>query len=141
MKVIILGIWLGVQSYLDFKYREIPIWLLLAGGVVGGCFCFYEERPAMQLLLSLVPGIVALGFSWVSKEMMGYGDGMVLLVLGSYMSLSQLLSTGLFAFGLAGLAALVLLVVFHKKGKYRIPFIPFLGLAYGIECVIAAGGF
>lgn len=141
MKTLILSVWLGVEGYLDFKYKEIPLWLSVAGGMLGVFFCVLEKRSLMQVLLALVPGVVALIFSWVTKEIMGYGDGIALLVLGFYMSWSQLLSTGMLAFCLAGLVALVLLVVFRKRGRYRIPFIPFLGFAYAIENVTAWGNF
>ena len=139
MKEIILGIWLGLQSYLDFKYKEIPVWLSIVGAVFGIIFCLLEKRQVLPVLLSLLPGICALLFSWITKEIMGYGDGVVLFVLGIYMPLKQLLSTGMLAFGLAGLVALVLLVVFRKNGRYRIPFVPFLGIAFIMEKLIVIG--
>ena len=124
-----------VEAYFDLKYKEIPLWLSLVGGAIGILFCVQEERAIGQIILAFIPGILALGFSWVTKELMGYGDGIILLVLGSYMSLEKVLSIGMLAFVLAGIVALVLLVVFHKKGGYRIPFIPFLGIAYWLELV------
>lgn len=139
MKALILGIWLGIQGYMDFKYREIPVWFSLFGGAIGMLFCVMEHRDIRQVILSCLPGVCALIFSWVSKEVMGYGDGLVLLILGSFMSLPQLFSTVLLAFGIAGMVALVLLVIFRKTGRYRIPFIPFLSIAYGIEYVIKLG--
>lgn len=141
MKALILGIWLGIQGYLDFKYKEIPVWFSLFGGGVGMLFCVMEHRDIRQVILSCLPGVCVLIFSWISKEVMGYGDGLVLLMLGSFMSLPQLFSTILLAFGIAGIYALVLLVIFRKAGRYRIAFIPFLSIAYGIEYVIKLGEF
>ncbi|MBQ3558701.1 MAG: prepilin peptidase [Agathobacter sp.] len=139
MKEIILGIWLGIQSVMDFKYKEIPLWFTLLGGVVGIVICVREERTIGEVLVSCLPGLVVIFFSWMTKEIIGYGDGIVLLVMGFYLSLSQVLSVGMFAVLIAGIVALILLTVFQKKGSYRIPFIPFLTLAYGIDYLIRIG--
>jgi len=139
MKEIILGIWLGIQGVMDFKYKEIPLWFTLLGGVVGIVICVREERTVFEVLVSCLPGLVVIFFSWMTKEIIGYGDGIVLLVMGFYLSLSQVLSVGMFAVFIAGIVALILLTVFQKRGSYRIPFIPFLTLAYGIDYLIRIG--
>ena len=139
MKEIILGIWLGIQGVMDFKYKEIPLWFTLLGGVVGIVICVREERTVFELLVSCLPGLVVIFFSWMTKEIIGYGDGIVLLVMGFYLSLSQVLSVGMFAVFIAGIVALILLTIFQKRGSYRIPFIPFLTLAYGVDYLIRIG--
>lgn len=139
MKELILGIWLGVQGCVDFKYKEIPLWFSILGAIIGIIFCFAEKRALGNVLLSCVPGVAALVFSRLTKEIMGYGDGIVLVVMGIYLSLEHLISIGITAFTIAGVAALILLVVFQKKGSYRIPFIPFLSMAYGIEYLMKLG--
>ena len=140
MKEIVLGIWLGIQGGLDLKYKEIPLWLAIFGGVVGMVFCILERRTLGDVVLSCLPGVIALIFSKLTNEVMGYGDGVVFLVMGIFLSLERLLAIGMLAFLIAGVAALVLLVIFRKKGNYRIPFLPFLCMAYGIEYWIAKGG-
>lgn len=140
MKEIVLGIWLGIQGGLDLKYKEIPLWLAICGGVAGIMFCILEKRSLGEIVLSCLPGVIALIFSKLTNEVMGYGDGVVFLVMGIYLSLERLLAIGMLAFLIAGVAALVLLVIFRKKGNYRIPFLPFLCIAYGIEYWIAKGG-
>lgn len=139
MKEIILGIWLGIQGVMDFKYKEIPLWFTLLGGVVGIVICVREERTVFEVLVSCLPGLVVIFFSWMTKEIIGYGDGIVLLVMGFYLSLSQVLSIGMFAVFIAGIVALILLTIFQKRGSYRIPFIPFLTLAYGVDYLIRIG--
>ena len=115
MKEIVLGIWLGIQGGLDLKYKEIPLWLAIFGGVVGMVFCILERRTLGDVVLSCLPGVIALIFSKLTKEVMGYGDGIVFLVMGIYLSLERLLAIGMLAFLIAGVAALVLLVIFRKK--------------------------
>lgn len=139
MKELVLVIWLGLQSMIDLKYKEIPIGPSLLAGIMGIGFCVFENRPFFDVLWSCLPGLLAMAFSWISKEVMGYGDGLVLVIMGIYLPISQMLSIGLQAFSLAGVVALVLLVVFHRTGKSRLPFVPFLGLVYGCEVLIQWG--
>lgn len=139
MKMIILGMALGVLAWLDFKDKEIPLWICVLEIIVGLGFAFFERRELMSLLLACIPGGMAIVFSWISREAIGYGDGIVLVMLGCYLSLSQVLSIGLQAFGVAGVVAFILLVVFRKNGRYRIPFIPFLALLFGWECLMQLG--
>lgn len=140
MKELILGCWLGIQAGVDFKYKEIPVWLSIAGGVIGIVFCIIEKRFFAEVILACLPGVLAFFFSWVSREAMGYGDGMTLVVMGLYLPIRQLLSVSLLAFWAAGVVAFVLLIIFRKNGNYRIPFIPFLGLAYALEWIVRKGG-
>jgi leader peptidase (prepilin peptidase)/N-methyltransferase len=139
MKEIVLGIWLVTQGGIDLKYKEIPLWLAIFGGVAGIVFCILEKRMPGEILLACLPGVIALVFSKLSGEVMGYGDGIVFLVMGIYLSLERLLAIGMLAFSIAGVAALVLFVIFRKNGNCRIPFLPFLSLAYGIEWWIGKG--
>ena len=139
MKEIVIGIWLCIQGGIDYKYKKIPVWISVLGGIIGILFCVGEKRALISILYSIVPGVVLLGFSWITKEVMGYGDGIVLLVLGLFLPLKNILSIGIIAFTLAGMVALVLLVIFQKKGSYQIPFIPFLAVGYGLDYWIQIG--
>lgn len=139
MKEIILGILLGIQGCIDLKYKEIPLWLSLLGGGVGIIFGVIEGRDIEELLLACILGIGTLMFSKITKEVIGYGDGILLVVMGTYLSVEELLSVVMLAFGIAGIVALVLLVVFRKNGRYEIPFVPFLSLAYAVEYFIVLG--
>ena len=140
MKEVILGIWLVILAGFDFKAKEIPLWLSVLGGVIGIGFCIVEKRALGDLVLSCIPGIILLGVSWITKEVIGYGDGIVFVVLGTYLSISKLVSIGMLAFFVAGIVALVLLVVFRKNGRYRMPFVPFLVIAYGLGHLMQLGG-
>ena len=136
MKAWILGIWLGIQGCIDFKYKMIPLWLSAVGAVLGLGFCIMEKRDVESILWALVPGILALLFSKLTNEVMGYGDGIILIVLGIFLPLERMVSIGMLAFSIAGVVALLLLVIFRKKGSYRIPFVPFLAVAYITDCFI-----
>lgn len=134
MKELVLGIWLGVQASIDFKYKEIPGWFCLLAAIIGMVFCILEKRGIESIFLSLMPGVLFLCFSKLTKEVIGYGDGMVLVAMAFFLSLEQQVTILMTAFIVAGVVALVLLIFFHKKGNYRIPLIPFIFVAFLIEC-------
>ena len=136
MKEIVLGVWLGIQACIDFKYKEIPLWISLIAGSIGFGFCVIEKRGIEEILLSLVPGMVSLCLSKLTGEVIGYGDGIILIVMGMFLPLRELLSIGMTAFLIAGCVALVLLTLFQRRGNYRIPFVPFLFLAYVMDILI-----
>lgn len=140
MKELILGIILGIQSGLDLKYKEIPLIISLVGSLIGAGFCVIESRGIESVFLSCIPGVAALIISKITNEVIGYGDGILFLLMGIYLPLEKLVAIGMLAFSIAGVFALILLVVFRKKGSYKIPFVPFLAFAYWLEYLIQLGG-
>jgi len=89
-----------------------------------------NELTWMQILISLVPGIIFLVISKVTKESMGYGDGIIVLVMGSYISIAKLVGSLILALILAAIWSIVLLVFFRKKKQEEFPFVPFVLLGY-----------
>lgn len=130
MKEIILGFILLIQGMIDLRYKEIPVWISVAGAVVGIVISLLEKREMLSILLAILPGVIALLFAKVSRETIGYGDGVLFLVMGMYMSWEEVLEIVILAFGIAGVCALILIVVFQKKRNYQIPFVPFLAASY-----------
>ena len=133
-KELLLGTVMGIQGYFDWKRREIPLSVSVIGGVAGIIFCICEHRRINEIMVASAFGIVMLVFAKITNQVIGYGDGVTMLMLGLFLPVESLLSMSLLAFGLAGAYALILLVVFHGKRNTQIPFIPFLTIANGIRC-------
>ena len=133
MKEWMLGIWLGIQAGFDLKYKEIPVWLSVVGALIGLAFCLVEKRTLDSILLALIPGLASCLFSKITKEVIGYGDGMVLMVMASFLSLQRLLSMVMISFMLSGIVALGMLIFLKKSGSYKIPLIPFIFIAFVME--------
>ena len=130
MKEFILAIWLMLEAVIDWKYKYISIWHLIMGGAIGILFCLLQKRALDEVALACIPGVCLLVFAKLTREAIGYGDGMVFLVLGLYLSIEEILMIGFWASAAAGIMALTLLVVFRKSGKYRMAFLPFLSGIY-----------
>lgn len=117
---------LAIQSVWDWRYRQIPIAITLAGGVMGLLLSMMRERSLMDLCMGLVPGLVCLGLGWITREAIGYGDGFLLCAMGMYKSLEDIVGIIVLASSMAGVFGMALIIFCKKKGKDQIPFVPFL---------------
>ena len=97
---------------------EIPAALLIAGGAVGAGF---------------------LAVSKISGEAMGYGDSILITILGGFLGFWNILSVLTAAFLLAAVFSAVMLVRRGFTRKSSFPFVPFLTAAY--IGVLLTGGF
>lgn len=127
------GLYLLVVSMFDLKEKAIPWLFLVSGGVLVGMGAVYgiivEEIAWYQPLLGMMPGVVLLVLARITEKM-GYGDGIVLMMIGGmdgYRGSFAVLCLGSF---LAAIFCVVLLVIRKVKKHSRIPYVPFLTGAY-----------
>lgn len=77
-------------------------------------------------LIRLIPGAIFIIFSFVSKESIGMGDGIVILALGTLLGMEKTFKLLFFASCFASLFSVVLILLKKADRKSRIPFIPFI---------------
>lgn len=125
-------LFLTVLTVQDIKEKRISIYKLLIFAVMALIHCIFIKQFSWQEILKcMIPGSILLFLSLITKESIGYGDGMTVMVLGLWTGgqfAFQVLCTGII---LSGICAMVYLV---KGKKDTIPFVPFL-LA-GMEVVL-----
>lgn len=78
------------------------------------------------MVLGLLPGIFMLILAWSTRESIGYGDGLVILGMGCFYALGEIMGIVMIAITIAGITALGLLVFGHKNRESEFPFVPFL---------------
>lgn len=127
MQEIIVVIFLGINSWLDIRKRQISLWLT-------GCFAaagiWHSLRFPRMNWASLAVGFIFLLLSLILKGAVGTGDGLVLIALGTVLEFWEFLLMLCLASVLAALWGLILMVVFRKKKDAEMPFLPFLLLGY-----------
>lgn len=129
-EIICLGSLAGL-SVTDIYYRKVS-GEILAMGAVGALvyqLCFRQED------LWIVGGGIAVGIfflfvSRITKEGLGYGDSLAILILGLYMGIWKLLSVLSGAFVLLTVGAIIMLSTKKMSRKYTLPFFPFLTAGY-----------
>lgn len=133
------GVYLCLLSVIDIWIKKVPVCLLAAGGIAAGVFRVYQsDMPFFITAAGAAAGAVFLVVSKVTEEGFGYGDSLLILVLGIYLGFWNLLGVLFGAFLLSALFA-VLALSFHKFDRSTgYPFVPFLLISYIVW--ICAGG-
>ena len=124
---ILLLFFLGVAAVLDFRKRELPLIYIGAGFVTGAILHLVIGEPsALELLLGCLVGAIFLLIARISREAIGYGDGLMIIATGAFLGLIDNVLLMLCAVTLAALFSIGLLIMKKWKRKDEIPFIPFL---------------
>ncbi len=93
---------------------------LLAYGI------FAEKKSINQWIMDMTPAALFLIISFLTKEQVGYGDGICLLILGGVFSFDFILEALFAALLLSSVVSIALLMGRKKDKKSRLPFLPFL---------------
>lgn len=78
-----------------------------------------------DILLSLLPGIILLTISLITRQSIGYGDGIVFMTTGAGVGSEYIVLLVFISFVLSSVYALFLITK-RKSGKTAIPFVPFI---------------
>ena len=125
---------LAVSAYRDWREKQIYLYLPIGAlilGLIWHLVC--RERALEDMLLGAVVGLAMMIIGKVTGEAIGIGDGMMLVVSGIFLGFWGNMCLLMTALLLVGCVALFLIVI-GKKGKdYRLPFLPFLLVAYLLQ--------
>lgn len=138
IKEIVLLAGLGIMSVEDIRKKGIKRLWLIGLGIVGLIFTIADaEVLCVSFLLRFVPGVVFVLLAWATREQIGMGDALLILVMGWYLNAIELVDVCLLAFFIAGFVALVLLVVIKKSKKFELPMVPFIFAGYVVRlCLV-----
>ena len=132
-----------ISSIEDIRKKEILLWEILACAIlsVAAVFMsFYKASPdIIDILLSLLPGALLLLLSFISREGIGYGDGLIILAAGPALGFYDLLTALMTAIILSGLFSGILLIFKKAKRKTRIAFAPFLAVGCAVATALGYG--
>ena len=124
-------VYIAALAVMDFKYRKLPLKTLLSGLFIAaaGCLCGREISPVL-LATGGCMGIVFLRISRVSGESFGYGDSILILVMGMFLGFGNIIYLLMGAFSMAAVFSIVMLIKTQFSRKSAFPFVPFLAAAY-----------
>lgn len=127
---------LAVFSCQDIREQKINIIGLLCLGVAGVLLqLICRQQTWISILGGMMIGVTLLILSCVCEIGVGTGDGCVFVISGVFLGFWENLQLFMTALLLAGGVALFLLTI-RKKGKnYKLPFVPFMLMAYIIGLV------
>ncbi|MGN0401598.1 MAG: prepilin peptidase [Acetatifactor sp.] len=139
----ITGIWLLMLSVSDARKKSVPMWMLGLGIVGTAGMLLYDKGSngisVMELLGSIWPGVLFLLIAAFTGNM-GYGDGMVLILLGLMRGQKLCLIAVMVSLLIISIFAAGALMFKKAKRNTRIPFLPFLAVGWIIAECFRTGG-
>lgn len=128
--ILICG-WLLICSWQDIKKKKINLLLILAGFIINIIVSLlWSNVSVASHILGILPGLLLLMISYITRGQIGIGDGLILSITGIYLGPEKniaVLAYGLFC---AALFSIILLSFQLASRKKTIPFIPFILIGY-----------
>ena len=119
----------------DIRKREISVFKVMIFVFMAVIYRLFIKNFLWQdIIWDLFPGGILIFLAFITKESIGYGDGMAVMVLGLWTGGWFTLMSVCAAIMLAGICGAICLFI---RKRDPIPFIPFLLL--GMEAALAYG--
>ena len=120
-----------VLAVMDIRWKKLSFMILLSGTVplAAGFLCDREIHIILLAAGAAVGGIFLI-ISRVTEDSFGYGDSILIMIMGGFLGFWNILSLLTAAFSMAALFSIFMLIRkrFHRKSSF--PFVPFLTAAY-----------
>lgn len=138
---LLLFFWLLGLSISDVRYRRVPVWMLILGGVsvvgFGICECMCGKSNFADLLLGMIPGMILLLLALGTRKA-GWADGIILALLGSMLGFQQCMLTTMLSLVLISVLSAALLILKKADKGTTIPYVPFLTIGF-VLCGMIGG--
>ena len=132
-------LFLIVIAVRDIQTRKITTAALILGGLISIAEQLLIKRMDFLMVLGgAAIGVVCIIISKVTKEGVGYGDSLVILILGIYLGFYNLLIVLSTTFFLLLCVSIPALCFRRMSRTYALPFLPFLTCGYIL--VLLMGG-
>lgn len=120
-------IFLGVCTITDLKERHIYLGYCLINMTVALLInIFFKNVEWINIVAGVGLGVIFFVLSMITKEALGKGDAVIILVLGSICGIEMSFKIVTWAFILCSIASIVKMIIKRKSVKDEIPFAPFL---------------
>jgi len=138
-KCIVL-VFLFVGTLWDLKKNMVPKNYLVIWGIQSIIYFSFEiihGKSVLDIFIGLIPGIVAIVLSVITREQIGMGDGLILLSVGCFQSIKDILSMLFFSFVILTIISIFLLAIRRVGRKSQVPFVPFMLMG---QIIVIFGG-
>ena len=126
---ICMTVFLGINTWTDIRKKEIcvPVLSFLAGGIL------WQIRQGLLWpagIISMGIGVFIILIALISGGMVGFGDGLLILTMGSVLGAGELAGILCGALLLCGIYSGIEYLMLKKSRSEEIPFVPFLLIGY-----------
>lgn len=126
MWIVLTEMLLSVYSITDIKTHVIDIRLVFIYEVL-------EYMITKQIILcGMIPGIVLIIISYITRGKIGDGDGYIILGLGAIIGVEGIVEIMFISFFLAGIFGLIINILNKNIKLINVPLVPFLLFGFNI---------
>ena len=124
-------LYLAVGTFFDIKSKKLSmVFFMISGGIGLLCNLLFRYQNVKNLACGLLFGGMFLMIGRLTKESIGYGDGIGLMILGIFEGFEGMLFIAAGAFLLSSLYGIWMLLALRKTWSASMPFFPFLLMAF-----------
>jgi prepilin signal peptidase PulO-like enzyme (type II secretory pathway) len=121
----------GLASIEDIVTRQIQVIEIVMFSMLGIVINYiYRNQSLMSILGGVGVGVAVYIFSVISKEKIGRGDALMIMVTGLYLGFTNTLVLLWLSSLLAALIGAIVIRKYDSNMNYEMPFIPFLLVGY-----------
>lgn len=133
---VIIGVYLIGMAVIDWKNKEIPLWpgVLCLGSLTLGQFISGQDWRFF--LSGACVGVFLYIISRLSRGGIGEADALVYSITGLLLGFYHNMELLLISLFMAAIVGGYLMIVRHVGRKYKIAFVPFTALAYGVVVLL-----
>ena len=114
----------------DLKYKQIRISPVILTGILGLILRCTLNFDIVDGILGAAVGIILIIIGKLTRQSIGYGDGVVFISIGVLIGLGKVAIVLFLSLFLAFIYSIILLALTKAKRKTAFPFVPFIFLAY-----------
>lgn len=129
------GIFLLIGTWQDMRTRKIGMQWIILFGTAGMIMNIVFHSPWHIWFSGIMPGVVILIFGKLTGEQIGYGDGLIVIVTGLFLSGRENVSLFLIGLFLCAVSTTVLFFTGKITRRTTLPFVPFLAVAFLIQAL------
>lgn len=132
----IVCLFLVICSVPDIRKKELPLSVVITALAFAAGYAAWQVgkggRSLAEAGISLLPGVFFLIMAFCTKEKVGYGDGMLLLISGLCLGFYQCFFGLCIALCCSSVTSIVLLALHRAERDSGIAFAPFLAVGTGV---------
>lgn len=130
MRKLLVLFLLALNAWSDLRKRQISLLISGIAGVGGIFLILIGSISVKEAAMGICIGIVLLLLSILTKDGIGFGDGLITVVTGCYLGGEDNLLLVGGGFFLAAIFGVSVLIIKKVNRKEELPFVPFLLLSY-----------
>lgn len=126
------------EALIDIRKHEINV--IIPGGfaILGVVLTIIvRDIPYISVTVGIVEGLLIILISYLTKEQIGHGDGIIIAATGTLLGWKSNLIMFFSACFMSAIVAVILMIIKKADKKSRIPFVPFLIPGFLISVLLA----